>query len=309
LGDPRAPAASHRPGTLIVDGGGAEPAVRARLVELAGAPGARFVFVPTGASALKSRSGVILDPDWPRDRPEWDAFERELREDLCIERVTILHTRDRGVADSEGFVEPLRCADAVWLGPGNAGRYAAAYLDTRTHRELAAVLDRGAILGGTSAGAIILGSYTVRGRPDKPLLMASGHERGFGFLEGIAINPHLTSARRENELVDVVDGHPELLGIGIDDDAALVVRDGVAEVIGAGKVAIYDDVRRDGRWYYWLQPGDRFDLRSRTVIGRAGQDGVGSGGDPMPARARLDRRHTRRSFRSAAQSPPAPSRR
>jgi cyanophycinase len=83
----------------------------------------------------------------------------------------------------------------------------------------------------------------------------------------VAINPHLTSAKRDNELVTVCDAHPELLGIGIDDEAALVVRGNQFEVIGSGRVAIYDNVRHDGAWYYWLNPGDRFDLGSWQKVG------------------------------------------
>ena len=122
---------------------------------------------------------------------------------------------------------------------------------------------------GSSAGAIIQGSFVVRGRPDKPLLMAPGRTTGFGFLMNVAINPHLTSARRDAELINVTDAHPEILGIGIDDDAALVVRKNVCEVIGAGSVAIYDNVKHDGgAWYYKLKPGDRFDLSTWSRIAR-----------------------------------------
>jgi len=170
------------------------------------------------------------------------------------------------VADSEDFVKPLRTATAVFLSAGNAGRHAQAYLDTRTQKELEALLARGGVIFGSSAGAIIQGSYTVRGRPDKPLLMAAGHERGFGFLKNVAINPHLTQAKRENELINVVDAHPEILGIGIDEDAAVVVRGNRFEVIGAGRVAIYDNQRREESWYYWLKPGDHFDLETWTRI-------------------------------------------
>src|SRR5436309_2333836 len=74
------------------------------------------------------------------------------------------------------------------------------------------------------AGGIIQGSFIVRGRPDKPLLMAKGHTRGFGFLKGVVVDPHLTEQKRESELVNVMDAHPELLGIGMDENAAIVVR-------------------------------------------------------------------------------------
>jgi hypothetical protein len=60
--------------------------------------------------------------------------------------------------------------------------------------------------------------------------------------------------------------YPHVLGIGIDDDAAILVRKNIFEVIGTGRVAIYDNVRRDGSWYYWLKPGDHFDLSTWTKL-------------------------------------------
>jgi hypothetical protein len=51
--------------------------------------------------------------------------------------------------------------------------------------------------------------------------------------------------------------------------AALVVQKRSFEVIGRGGVAIYDNQPHPGAWYYWLKPGDRFDLA-------AGQDRYGS---------------------------------
>jgi cyanophycinase len=257
-------------GVLLVDGGGTSDPIRARFLELAGGTNARLVVIPTGASGIRfgseGQKTNLLDPDWPRDRAEWKAYETYLRQYLGSGHVVVLHSRDRKVADSDAFVAPLRNATGVFLWPGNAGRYAQAYLGTRTQTELADVVRRGGVLFGSSAGAIILGSFTVRGRPDKPLLMPEGHTRGFGFLKNVAINPHLTQAKRENELVDVLEAHPELLGIGIDADAALLVRGEVFDVIGPGKVAIYDNLPHGGGWWYWLEPGDRFDLGQRKKL-------------------------------------------
>ena len=256
-------------GTLIVDGGGATDLVKNVFVERAGGSKARIVVIPTAASSIRfGEQKIILDPDWPRDRSEWKAYEAYLKQWFGVEAVLIIHTRDRKVADSKDFTAPLLKATGVFLGAGNSGRLAETFLDTLTHKELEAVLSRGGIIFGSSAGAIIQGSYTVRGRPDKPLLIAPGRTTGFGFLKNVAINPHLTSAKRDAELVNVVDAHPEILGIGIDDDAALLVRKNLFEIIGTGRVAIYDNVRRNGSWYYWLKPGDRFDLSTWMKLER-----------------------------------------
>ena len=72
--------------------------------------------------------------------------------------------------------------------------------------------------------------------------------------------------KRENELINVLDAHPELLGIGLDDRAALLVRGARVEILGAGKVAIYGERMHDGRWFYYLTPGTTFDLLNRSAV-------------------------------------------
>jgi cyanophycinase len=253
-------------GTLLITGGGFGTGVKERFVSLAGGPDANFVYIPTAASGIKLDSGFIyIPPDSDSSAANTREFEQQLAKMFGVRRITVLHTRNRNTANSEAFVEPLHKASGVWFSQGNAGRLADTYLDTLTQRGIQAVLDRGGVVGGNSAGAIIQGSYTVRGRPDKPLLMAKGHERGFGFMKNVAINPHLTEAKRDAELVNVIDSYPELLGIGIDEKAALIVQGDRVEVIGDGRVAIYDNKKHGGDWYYWLTPGTVFDLRSRAV--------------------------------------------
>lgn len=63
--------------------------------------------------------------------------------------------------------------------------------------------------------------------------------------------------------MNVVDAHPELLGIGIDEETALVVQGDACEVIGTSKVAIYDNQKHGDNWFYLLRPGTRFNLRTR----------------------------------------------
>ena len=256
-------------GTLIVTGGATGPSAIERFVKLAGGPDANFVYIPTAASSVKLDSGFIYEPS-DSDTPAANTpqFEDELARMFGVKRIKVLHTRDRKTANSFSFVQALKNANGVWLSAGNSGRLANAYLDTLTQREIEGVLARGGVVGGNSAGAIIQGSYTVRGRPDKPLLMAKGHERGFGFLKDVAINPHLTEAKRDAELVNVIDAYPHLLGIGIDEKVALVVNGDKFEVIGEGRVAIYDNVKHGGNWYYWLTVGSVFDLKNRKVLSK-----------------------------------------
>jgi cyanophycinase len=243
-------------GALVIGGGDDVPASTARFVELAGGPGASFVFIPTAAET---------DDAIPRAAERWKARFK-------VKDVTVLHTRDRARADSDDFVEPLRRADAVWFGGGRQWRLVDAYANTRTQRELEGVLKRGGVIGGSSAGATIQGSYLVRGaREGNHIMMARGYEEGFGYVKNVAIDQHLLTRHREDDLVPVIDAHPGLLGIGLDDPTAVVVRGDTFEVIGRGRVGVYDGKDHDGKTYYFLAVGDRFDLKTRTPLGGKGR--------------------------------------
>lgn len=232
-------------------------------IKLVNDPNAKVVFIPTAASLLRSQNKIIWNPDKEDNKNE---FQKEMLERFKLNQITMLHTRDRKIADSEDFIKPLREAKAVWISGGNPGRFASVYVGTRVEKELKALLTRGGIIAGESAGAIVQGSYTIRGNPDKPVLMVKGSEKGLSILKDVAINPHLTGAKRENELVTIIDKYPKLLGIGIDDDTGLIIKDGIGEVFGTGRIAIYDNKKYKAGWYYWLKAGDKFDFNKRAPI-------------------------------------------
>ena len=73
----------------------------------------------------------------------------------------------------------------------------------------------------------------------------------------------------QDDLVEVIDKKPELLGLGIDEPAAVVVQGDRLEVIGRSVVGIYDGKDHDGKKYYFLATGEQFDLRSRKRVAKA----------------------------------------
>lgn len=240
-------------GSLVVVGGAMNDSVIIeRFIELAGGPDAPIVVVPTAGDA------ETYDQYWSGLRQFRDAGARKL---------SVLHTRDPKVADTEAFVAPIAAARAVFFGGGRQWRLADAYLNTRTQRELQALLDRGGVIGGSSAGATILGSFLVRGDTKGNETMIGDHTVGFGFLKDTAIDQHLLRRNRQFDLIDVIGKHPALLGIGIDENTAIVVQEDRFDVIGEGYVAIYDARHRTRppAKFYFLAPGDRFDLVKREA--------------------------------------------
>ena len=241
-------------GSLIVAGGALrDPAVFQRFVELAGGPSAPIVVIPTAGGA-----------------DDYDQFFRGRRpfENAGARDVTVLHTYDPEVADTDAFAEPLRRARGVWFTGGRQWRLADSYLNTKVHDALWDVLARGGVIGGSSAGASIQGSYLVRGDTRTNTVMMGDHEVGLGFLKGVAIDQHLLRRNRHFDLIEVIRAKPELLGIGLDENTAIVVHGDRFEVVGQSYAVIYDHraTLDTGGLFYFLAPGDRYDMAARQAF-------------------------------------------
>ena len=241
-------------GSLVIVGGAMQdPAIVQRFIELAGGTEAPIVIIPTAGEA---------DEDYHQF---WSGLKQW--RDNGAKHLTVLHTRDRKVADSEAFVRPLREARGVFFAGGRQWRLADSYLDTLTHKELAALLARGGVIGGSSAGASILSSFMVRGDTKSNEKMIGDHTVGLGFLKNAAIDQHLLRRNRQFDMLEVIDKHPALLGIGIDEDTAIVVRGDQFDVIGKSYVVIYSNkpvAGANGRFYF-MGAGDRFDMKERKA--------------------------------------------
>jgi cyanophycinase len=260
-------------GTLVIVGGGSleGSGVLEKFVQLAGGPDANFVIVPT-AGGNRNADGTL------RTYIEEDVIAPWLKRGL--KHVRMLHTADPQVADTEAFAAPLRTANAVWFNGGRQWNIVDSYMNTLTYREFHRVLERGGVIGGSSAGATIQGDYLVRGAiagPDIMMTPEPAHEHGFRFLRRAAIDQHVNTRNRWDDLVPVVKKYPNLLGIGLSDATAIVVNGDRFEVIGAWKVAVHDNTRLYQPWekpYYVLSPGDVYNMKTRHV------ERLGSGAVP-----------------------------
>src|SRR4029077_885245 len=100
-------------------------------------------------------------------------------------------------------------------------------------------------------------------------MMAIGYERGFAFLPGTAIDQHFSQRDRFADMTQVVTAHPQLLGIGLDESTAIVVRGHVADVLGKNKAHFYDRTKPvvEGRPdFVHVAAGSGYDLKKREPI-------------------------------------------
>ena len=258
-------------GSLLISGSGKNEGMTDEMwkvfFDLAGGQSAKLVVIPTAFD----ENSINYDP-------EFKIIERKFKS-LGFNDIQFIHTRDTVIANSDEFVKPLKTATAVWLTGGRQWRTADAYLNTKTHKELIEVLNRNGIIGGTSAGASIQGSYLARGGRDLNgnYSIISNPEVGFGFVTNIAFDQHHLYRNRHYDMFDLLKIRPELLGVGIDEFTAIIVQGNEFEVIGNKYVAIYDntfwspyfneiDTLETGKnKFYVLKNGDKYNLKERRV--------------------------------------------
>ncbi len=258
-------------GALLIGGGGKNDGMTDEMwkvfFDLAGGKSAKLVVIPTAFD----ESSINYDP-------EFKIFERKFKS-IGFNNIHFMHTRDTLVANSEEFVKPLKTATAVWLTGGKQWRTADAYSNTKTHKELINLLNRNGIIGGTSAGASIQGSYLARGGRDLNgnYKIIGNPEVGFGFVSNTVFDQHHLYRNRQYDMFELLKIRPELLGIGIDEHTAIIVQGNEFEVIGDKYVAIYDqtfwspyfneiDTLETGKnKFYVLKNGDKYNLKERRV--------------------------------------------
>jgi cyanophycinase len=251
-------------GTLIIIGGGEiGESLNKKIIEISGGLQIPIVVIPTADG---------------QEKYDQNFGEAGLLRKMGATNVTVLHTNDRNVANTEEFVKPLLNARLVWFSGGRQWRLVDVYKNTLTEKMLWKVLERGGTIGGSSAGATIQGSFLVRGDTKNNQVMMGDHQEGFGFLKNVAIDQHVLARNRQFDMFEILGKHPELLGIGIDESTAIIVKGDIFEVAGKSYVAIYDGqfwsregselkkLPENGKIFYFLREGDRYNVRERKII-------------------------------------------
>jgi cyanophycinase len=268
----------HRPvtpvaaGTLFVIGGGEDRigrrAVLRHFLELAGGNGSRVAIVATASSL----GPEILDT--------YDAIFA----DLGAADSVLLRPESRAEADEPEVAEQLTEVDAVFMTGGNQVKLSGVITGTRFGDAVRAAYDRGAVVGGTSAGASVVSEHMVAfgSEGDTPRQGMTQTSAGLGLLPGVVVDQHFDQRSRYGRLLSLAARSPSLVGIGIDEDTAAVIKGGrFLEVVGRGCVFVVDAAQAvsdahlaehgapmlvSGATVHTLPQGARFDLSERRLL-------------------------------------------
>jgi cyanophycinase len=259
-------------GSLFIVGGGSQPeSLVSRFVALAGGRSGRIAVLPM-ASGSAEESG--------REKAE------QLRSHGA--QATVVNVGG-AAANSDSVVALLSGVTGVWFTGGDQSRLVSAIGGSRVLEAIRARHRAGAVIGGTSAGAAIMSDSMITGdqrRPDSTGYYGDNFPdiargtivvtSGFGFLPHAIVDQHFVRRERHNRLLSAVLERPAMLGVGIDEGTALIVRpDGKWEVDGRS-VAVVVDARKaritdggvlgaSGLQVHVLPAGSIFDPRTGAV--------------------------------------------
>ncbi len=265
-------ASSGSPGALFAIGG-AEAKLRRRtvlraFVEAAGGAGARIAVVPS-ASSLGAEVVEVY---------------RAAFGSLGAAEVLSVRPESRSDAQDLALAAQLAEATGVFMTGGNQLKLSSFIIGTPFADAIHAAYRRGAAVGGTSAGASILAEHMIAfgSGGATPKQRMSQLSVGLGLLRGVVIDQHFEQRNRYGRLLSLVAQSPSLLGLGVDEDTAAVVRDGDRlEVVGRGAVTVVDGSHLISNAYtakrtapllvsgavvHVLPAGSRFDLSRRVLL-------------------------------------------
>jgi cyanophycinase len=240
-------------GALVIAGGGGIPdTVRDCFLALAGGKQARLVVIPT----------ADIKADEPDELKSWAYWKAQ-----DVASVELVHTRRRDEANRAAFARRLAAATAVWLVGGDQSRLIESYKDTAVERELHQLLARGGVIGGSSAGAAVMGPLMIRRGETLAEVGA-----GLGFFPGVVVDQHFLKRNREPRLHGVVARYPRYLGLGVDEQTAVVVKGRSLAVVGNSEVRVCASAASGAAsTVLVLQPGARVDF---SAIWQAASSGT-----------------------------------
>jgi len=141
-----------------------------------------------------------------------------------------------------GAKAALEQATLIWIPGGDQNRFMKAIAGTGLDEVIRARHRAGAVVGGTSAGAAVLSERMITGEADLQSL-TSGKTvlaKGLGLWTGGIFDQHFLRRQRNNRLLSAVLDHPHLIGVGIDEATAVIVRGDQLEVVGRSAVVVFD---------------------------------------------------------------------
>jgi cyanophycinase len=234
------------------------------------------------AVAERVKGGKLVIATVASHEPE-GYFEsyREGFHGLGVGELVELYVEDRSESQSDAALAILDGAAGIFFSGGDQLRISSQIGDTPVERRIREMHAAGAVIAGTSAGASVMSeTMLVKGASSESYRIGELHMApGLGLVRDVIIDQHFAERGRYGRLLGAVAHNPRLLGIGIDENTAVVVEGRQMRVLGSGAAYVVDgetathsniaEARSDRALSMFdvrmhvLSSGDRFDLDAR----------------------------------------------
>jgi cyanophycinase len=212
----------------------------------------------------------------------WEVY-RKLFSSMGVKHIKHLGIDHRDESSEDPRLGVLADATSVFFTGGDQLRITTRLGGTTLSERIEEIYRRGGIIGGTSAGATALGEMMLVGSPGGGLSKVGDMLHmtpGLGLAKNMIIDQHFSERGRIRRLLGAVAQNPRMLGVGIDEDTAVMIEsDGKCYALGSGAVYVVDghDLNYTniseasfsralsvfGVKLHVLSNGDRFDVHSR----------------------------------------------
>jgi|tagenome__1003787_1003787.scaffolds.fasta_scaffold20930689_1 cyanophycinase len=215
-------------GTLIIIGGGEDK------------EGDRVILREV---ARRLNGGKLVLATVASHEPEgyFEAYQRAFA-DLGVTDLTELYVRDRAETLDPEKLRSFDGAAGVFFSGGDQLRIASQIGDTPVEQRVRQIYDRGGLVAGTSAGASVMSdTMLVKGSSGESHRIGDLHMApGLGLVRDVIIDQHFAERGRFGRLFGAVAHNPRELGLGIDENTAIILAGDRFEVIGSGCVYVID---------------------------------------------------------------------
>ena len=182
-------------------------------------------------------------PDGEATFQRWASMGVSHFEGLGAEVEPVL-VRDRTSADDPAASQAIGEADLIYLSGGKPGYLLRALAGSRTGLAIAEAHERGAVVAGCSAGAMVLAARTFDFRL-KAMPFPLRWDHGLGMAGGVAVVPHYDAWPEPMSALVVLQSPRDIVVLGVDEDTAAVGRDGAWQVRGAARVTVWRGRHRE----------------------------------------------------------------
>jgi cyanophycinase len=171
------------------------------------------------------------------------AKYRDVFHELGVADVDHVDVRDRSMALDHEVGKPIDKAKAVFFTGGDQLRITSHIGDTPVYTRIIELVERGGMVAGTSAGAAVMSETMLVDGASGNTPLVSDIARmapGLGLLPGVVVDMHFSERGRMGRLLGAIAQNPRILGVGIDEDTAMLVEGTVLTVLGSGGIYIVD---------------------------------------------------------------------